>query len=231
MDDRQTIKIDYFSDVLCIWAYASQIKIDELHHQFKPQIVINHYYLSLFGNTHQRVGRRWQNRNGYVGYNQHVLEIAMEMEHLDVHPEIWLHDVPATSVNAHLFLKSVQLQENNDENQGHQNGRSLAEEAAWQIRVAFFRDMRNVAMMSTLLEIAEELSIPTGPIIQQIENGEAFAALCLDNKKQDKFHVEGSPTFLLNGGRQRLYGNVGYRILEANIHELLTNPGARATGC
>lgn len=231
MNDNKTIKIDYFSDVLCIWAYASQIKLDELYHQFESQIEINHYYISLFGNTHQRVGRRWQNRNGYAGYNQHILEIAREMEHIDVHPEIWLHDVPATSGNAHLFLKSVQLLEDSGDIQGVKNGKRLAEEAAWQVRGAFFRDMRNVALMSTLLEIAEELTVPTGPIIQRIENGEAFAALCADNKKQEKFRIEGSPTFLLNEGRQKLYGNVGYRIIEANIHELLTNPGTRATWC
>ncbi len=29
MSDRP-IRIDYFSDVLCVWAYAAQIRLDEL---------------------------------------------------------------------------------------------------------------------------------------------------------------------------------------------------------
>jgi hypothetical protein len=29
--------------------------------------------------------------------------------------------------------------------------------------------------------------------------------------------------------RQKLYGNVGYRIVEANIQELLADPGERAS--
>ena len=36
--------------------------------------------------------------------------------------------------------------------------------------------------------------------------------------------VQGSPTFVLNDGRQKLYGNVGFRIIEANIQELLREP-------
>ncbi|MEZ5483114.1 MAG: hypothetical protein R3E73_13460 [Porticoccaceae bacterium] len=31
----------------------------------------------------------------------------------------------------------------------------------------------------------------------------------------------GSPSYVINGGRQTLYGNVGYRVLRANIDELL----------
>jgi hypothetical protein len=36
--------------------------------------------------------------------------------------------------------------------------------------------------------------------------------------------VKGSLMMILNEGRQKLFGNVGYRIIEANIHELLREP-------
>jgi len=36
--------------------------------------------------------------------------------------------------------------------------------------------------------------------------------------------VQGSLTFLLNEGRQRLYGNVGYSVIEANIKESFAEP-------
>jgi len=38
--------------------------------------------------------------------------------------------------------------------------------------------------------------------------------------------VRGSPTLLLNQGRQKLYGNVGYGVIEATIQELLREPDA-----
>ena len=36
---------------------------------------------------------------------------------------------------------------------------------------------------------------------------------------------------LINEGRQKLYGNVGYRVIEANIEELLTDNTDRASWC
>lgn len=40
--------------------------------------------------------------------------------------------------------------------------------------------------------------------------------------------VQGSPKFVLNEGRQKLNGNVGYAVIEANINELLRSPIAGA---
>jgi hypothetical protein len=45
-------------------------------------------------------------------------------------------------------------------------------------------------------------------------------------------HIEGSPSFVLKEGRQKLYGNVGFRIIEANIQELLrVADGDQASCC
>ena len=43
--------------------------------------------------------------------------------------------------------------------------------------------------------------------------------------------VEGSPTFVINEGRLKPYGNVGYRIVEASINELLANLSDLASWC
>jgi hypothetical protein len=40
--------------------------------------------------------------------------------------------------------------------------------------------------------------------------------------------VQGSPTYILNNGRQKLFGNVGYGVIEANIMELIRSPVAGA---
>jgi len=65
-----------------------------------------------------------------------------------------------------------------------------------------------------------------------IENGAACAALMSDYQDADAMKVSGSPTFLLNEGRQTLYGNVGYHIIEANIQELMREPASgQASWC
>ena len=43
--------------------------------------------------------------------------------------------------------------------------------------------------------------------------------------------IDGSPTYLLNQGRQKLYGNVGYKIIEANVEEVLRRPAEAASWC
>ena len=48
----------------------------------------------------------------------------------------------------------------------------------------------------------------------------------------DKMCIEGSPSFVVNDGRQKLYGDVGFRIIEANMQELLRVPGGdQASWC
>ena len=65
-----------------------------------------------------------------------------------------------------------------------------------------------------------------------IHSGRAFAALASDYESASTMNIQGSPSFVLNEGRQKLYGNVGYRILEANIQELLrTQPADQASWC
>ncbi len=56
---------------------------------------------------------------------------------------------------------------------------------------------------------------------ERIDDGSAYAALTDDYQERERLGVSGSPTFVLNEGRQRLYGNVGYRVIEANVQELL----------
>ena len=52
----------------------------------------------------------------------------------------------------------------------------------------------------------------------------ALAALAIDYGQATDNGIAGSPTFLMNEGRQKLFGNVGYRLLEANVQELLRHP-------
>ena len=44
-----TIKIDYFSDVLCVWAYLGQIRVDELKKTFGDNVSIHYRFMPIFG--------------------------------------------------------------------------------------------------------------------------------------------------------------------------------------
>ncbi len=68
-------------------------------------------------------------------------------------------------------------------------------------------------------------------ICARLEDGQAYAALAEDYEIAGQSQVQGSPTFVLNEGRQKLYGNVGYRIIEANVQELLRDKRDMASWC
>ena len=66
---------------------------------------------------------------------------------------------------------------------------------------------------------------PYHPLEERIHSGAAFAALATDYQDADKMRIEGSPSLVLNEGRQKLYGNVGFRVIEANVQGLLHAAG------
>lgn len=230
------LTIEYFSDVLCFWAYGAQVRLDQLKKDFGERVHVVHRFLPVFAATADRIHREWTARGGYGGYNKHVHEIASTWSHVQIHPRIWLENVPASSVPAHLFLKAIQLLEQRGPLQSdvasEQETASAFERVTWRVRQAFFKEARDVAQQVVLERIAQSLELPSRQIWELIESGEAHAALSLDFDARDRYHIPGSPTLVLNEGRQRLYGNVGYRVIEANVQELLRDPrSGEATWC
>lgn len=232
---NKPVSIAYFSDILCIWAYISQIRLDELQQNFGQQIHIDYHFIPVFGCTEQRIAQGWKDRGGFAGFNQHIQSVCEQFPHISVHTDIWLKNPPTTSATSHLFLKAVQLVEKDagltvkraDSGKEH----TWCESLSLQIREAFFQNNRDISNLKVLFEIAEQNGLAAKPVEEQLNSGKALAALCRDLELRDQFHIQGSPTFVMNEARQKLYGNVGYRILEANVQELLQNPGDRASWC
>lgn len=232
---EQPIRIDYFSDVLCVWAYAAQIRVDELSDHFDTQIELVPHFIPVFGDTRRKIAEGWGERGGAAAYGAHVRQICADFPHVEVHPEIWTRNAPASSASAHLFLKAVeQLQSSVSpppELLARLQGKTFVEAVAWAMRLAFFRDLLDIAQRDIQLTIAAQFGLPMAPLLTALDGGVAMAELCADIELRDRYRVEGSPTYVLNEGRQKLYGNVGYKIIEANIEELLHRPAGQASWC
>ena len=202
---KKTIKLSYFSDVLCFWAYAAQISLDELKMKFGEQIKIDYHFISVFGNTEQRIGKGWEDRGGYKGFSKHIIKAARMFPHLYVNPDIWKLSLPKTSAISHCFLKAIQLLEQNDQissDIGTVDGKSLFEESLWRIRCAFFEEALDIGELSVLKNIVEDLQLPMADIEKLLNNGSALAALMSDMEKKESLKLEGSPSCVLNDGRQ-----------------------------
>jgi predicted DsbA family dithiol-disulfide isomerase len=227
------VKVSYFSDVLCIWAYIAQARIDAVKEKFGDSVRLDHRFCTVFGNTALKIPSTWRDKGEYAGFNAHLRKVALQFPHVEVHPDIWLTTRPPTSTSAHLFMIAVQQWQHERDGEGeNESTASIFEKLVWEFRCAFFRDCRDIARWDVQCELAEALGVDIDAIEKRIHDGSAFARLASDYQDADKMRLEGSPSFVLNEGRQKLYGNVGFRIIEANIQELLRAPGGeQASWC
>lgn len=224
----QPIRISYFSDALCVWAYIAQIRLDELVANFPDQVSIDYHFVSVFGNAREKLENRWRDRGGFKGYSDHVHEVVKKFNHITVHPDIWTDMIPPSSMSCHLFLHAVQLLEIKGI---VPKSEKMFEKATWTFRERFFQDLANISDRTVQFAIAEELGLPIAAIEAQINSGEAYAQLAKDFDLVKEHTVSVSPTLIFNEGRQRLNGNVGYRVIEANIRELLHTPPGEQSWC
>jgi predicted DsbA family dithiol-disulfide isomerase len=224
MTQEQPVNIEVFSDVLCIWAYGAQARLDHLKRTFGERVTLIYRFIPLFGAARERIDRAWRDQGGFEGFNRHLRGVAAAWDHVRVHPELWLSVRPASSTPAHLVLKAAQALESCGAIPATRGedpaGRTPVEAFAWRIREAFFAEGRDIARAEVLWDIVAESGLPVAGLQRIVETGEAHALLQIDAEARDHYLVPGSPTLVFNEGRQRLYGNVGYRIIEANIREL-----------
>ena len=213
--------IDYYSDVLCVWAWIAQRRIEEIQEQWGDEIQFRHRYMNLFGDTSTRMQQQWAQRGGFEGFGHHVLKAAAPYDNAPVADAIWQHVRPSTSANAHLVVKAA----------GLAYGEAQSAVLATELRKAFFVDTVNIGELPEVLKIPGKIDIDPARLRTLLENGEAMAALMSDYKLALDNNVKGSPTWIMNNGRQVLYGNVGYRILHANIEEILKHPEQEASWC
>lgn len=215
------VAIDYYSDVLCVWAWIAQLRLEELHQQWGSAVTIRPRYVDVFGDSHNKILDRWGETDGFDKFAVHVVKATEAFEEITVHADVWSKVRPRSSMQAHLLLKAVLLVA----------GEHAVESMAQRIRHAFFTQARDIGDLSLLLRLADDENLDTTAIQDALNSGAAIAALSGDAHSAGELGVKGSPTWVLNEGRQILYGNVGYRILSANIEELLKHPGAEASWC
>lgn len=230
------VRISYFSDVLCVWAYAARRRVEEMADNFKDNIKIESHYCSVFPDAHTKIATNWKDRDGYLGFNRHINEVAERFPHIEVADNLWLETRPRTSMTAHIFLKAIALIEAEDLAASGSSSLSFSEglsnRADWAVRQAFFARGKDISDWHVLNAISQELGVDDGRLVEKLQNSEAVAAFAADLNLAQGSSVTVSPTYLMNEGRQKLTGNVGYRVLEANIDELLRTPSAtQASWC
>jgi len=220
------VTIDYYSDLLCVWAYIGDARSRELQRQFPTQLVWHRHYLPVFGDVNGKLQAQWQDRGGAAGYAAHVSEVVAGFDHIKLNSACWSTVQPASSAPAHLWLAAARLLE-----QSGDLPVNTETKLAWALRTAFFEHAVDIAQQAALVDVARDLGLDSAAMLDCIANGTAYAVLCQDMLKARDENIRISPTYVFNEGRQRLTGNVGYRIIEANVKELLEKPQDQQSWC
>ena len=218
------ITVTYFSDVLCIWAYVAQARVDASKRTFPDDVRLDYRFVSVFGDTRLKLGEGWGDRGGFAGYARHVESIARRFEHVTLHPRVWSEVQPASSLSPHLFLSAVLEWERTSIPAVAEHQPQIFESVMWAMRRGFFADGQDISQRRVQRELAQPFGVDLEAVERALDDGSAFARLSTDYQSAEKTRIEGSPTFVLNEGRQKLFGNVGFRVIEANIKEVLRDP-------
>ena len=219
-----TVRITHYSDILCVWAYIGQVRVTELQTNYPQEVAFDFRYFNVFGDVHTKMESQWGERGGLDAYASHVHEVAAGFDHVSLSPDAWRRNVPTSSLPAHLLLAAVRLLD-------IEQGSAAAPLLDAEIRRAFFEDAVDVSCMTELFMLAATQGVTIDALASKLDSGQAHARLAHDLKSVDEFGVRSSPTMMFNEGRQILSGNVGYRVLEANIRELIRHPAAQQSWC
>lgn len=223
------VLVTHYSDLLCVWAYVTQARLDELRRRQGDRIAVRSRLCSVFGDVGTKIVAGWRDRGGTPAYRRHVEGVVAGFGHVALHDDAWATTVPATSAAPHAIVKAAELVAAGGPDD---LGRTPAERLAWRLRLAFFAEGRDVSREDVQLDVAAATGLPVDGLRSALRDGRAWAALQRDYEDAGVEGVRGSPTLLLNERRQVLYGNVGYRIIEANVEELLRRPsGDEASWC
>lgn len=220
------IRFSYWSDPLCVWAFVAQPRLQRILDQFGGLLDIEYRVVPVFGSLEWRFSQGPWADEGAEGRARKTREICVCHGFEDVTGAVWLDDMPASSWSPGMAIKAVCVME---ERESAAKGACAAYQA--RLRRAFFVDNINVARRRAQLETAEACGLDVGAVEHLLNDGTGLARLWEDHHLQQRSFVRGSPTYVFDGGREILYGNVAEGIVAATIDELRKGPVAGRSEC
>jgi len=221
-----TLAFEYWSDPLCIWAFVAQSKLEHVLDRWERCIDVRYHVVPIFGSVVGRLRDGVWAKQGVEGRAETTRRVAAAQGREDVSGAIWLDDCPASSWPPCVALKAVFAMESVEEI-------APGSGAAYQLamRERFFIENKNVARRSEQLTLAEALELPRASLERRLDDGSAAAALWEDHERRESMRIQGSPTYVFEGGRAMLYGNFPVHVLTATVAELVAGLDLGGSPC
>lgn len=224
-DDR--IEVTYWSDPLCIWAFVSHHRHEAIRDGYIDRVSIVERVVPVFGSVPRRFRDGSWSASGPAGRAEKTREIAASFGIEDVDGALWVDDPPASSWSPGMAVVAVRamVRDGDGADPGQDSLYHLA------LRNAAFRENRNTARREVQLEVAESLGLSRAAMERRLDDGTAMAALWEDHRAREAHKVQGSPTYVCDGGREMLYGNVAEAVVRATFDALLDGRKSGGSAC
>jgi predicted DsbA family dithiol-disulfide isomerase len=219
------LAFSYWSDPLCIWALAAQPKLDRVLAELGDRVHVDYRIVPVFGSVPWRFEAGPWAKEGVDGRVAATRRIAEAAGRSDVSGECW-RIMPASSWAPAVAIKAVFAAE-----RAGDVGSGAGASYQRALRERFFCGGADVARRSVQLEVAEALGLARAPLEARLDDGTALAALCEDHAEKERLRIQGSPTYVFDGGRAMLYGNFDEHILHAMVEEILRGMAPGGSAC
>lgn len=218
------LRFSYWSDPLCIWALVAEQKLNRVLEELGGHVKVDYRIVPVFGSVPWRFAEGPWAKEGVDGRVAATRRIAEQGGRSDVSGECWRRAMPATSWAPAAAIKAVfGLEEGRGDETGPVYQRALRER--------FFVGEQNIALREVQLEVAEELRVPREALEARLDDGSALSRVCEDYAEKERLRIQGSPTYVFDGGRAMLYGNFDYGILQSTVEELVRGAGPGGSAC
>ncbi len=214
------------SDVLCVWAYVGQVRMDRLAHEFPSEVAVEYRYVSVSSATPGKLGERWRDKGGLAAYAEHVGSVVAKFDHVRLSPEaVDPRGADLVDARAPPALRGTAAGASGPRRRGRPDGGGLA--GARGLLPRRSRRLRSGGAQGA----RQGGRAGRGRARRPLASGRAHAGSARDLDLAREQDIRVSPTLTLNDGRQRLSGNVGYRTIAANVREILEKPVEEASWC
>lgn len=212
----ELLRFSYWSDPLCVWALVAHSKLERLLQEVGRCLEVDYRVVPVFGSVPWRFREGPWAEGGVEERVKKTREIAESHGVAGVSGECWRRAMPASCFAPGAAIKAVCMLE-----EAEHAAAGVAARYQHDLRRAFFVEERNIATRRVQLEVAEALSLSRAQIEPLLDDGSALARVWEDYQEKERLRIQGSPTYVFDGGRTMLYGNFAYGILRATVNELL----------
>lgn len=211
---RETIRVDFYHDVLCAWCYVASPRLRKLV-KSHPEIEVFHHSYALAAKPDTFTQLFGSKEEALLELTDHWADANEDDDLHRLQPELMLKrdfDFPY-SMPGLVACKAAERQKGAD---GYWNYFD-------KIQYAHFTDCLDIMDEKVLMDIAKELNLDEDQFTADLHNKEIGSLILNETRKAKREGVRSIPTLVINHEKQ-VNGAVKFSMLEEAFKDYLFKP-------